>query len=131
MRQDPQDVVLEFCASWERRELRDVLAVMGEEIVYQNVPAPVMNGIGAARAFIEPILSSAMKIEFELHHIAATANREHVLTERTDWLHFPQGVVKIPVMGTFRVCTGKIVEWRDYADSKFVGEQFARLPPAH
>lgn len=125
-----ENIVIEFCRAWERRNLDELLALMDEQIVYQNVPKPAMNGIEAAREFIAPIIAKTTRIDFEIINIASKPDGATVLTERLDRLHFPGGVVEIPIMGTFVVADGKIREWRDYPDSAHVGAQFAKLSAA-
>lgn len=124
MSTDPRDVVVAFCEAWERRSAKDVLGFLADDVVYQNVPGPVMRGIEAASGFLSPILEKTTKIDFELLSIAVSARGDEVLTERMDRLHFSTGVVDIPIMGIFVVRDGKIVEWRDYADSASVGKGF-------
>lgn len=118
MSKDPQQVVIDFCAAWDRRSVEDVLAYMSPDIVYQNVPAPAMNGKDAAAKFIVPLLKNTTKIEFKM--LAVSASGDKVLTERVDLLHFATGTVTIPLMGIFVVRDGKISEWRDYADGESV-----------
>lgn len=122
-----QDVVTGFCAAWERRSVDDVLAYLAPDIIYQNVPNPAMRGVDEAAKFLTPLLKNTIKIDFELLSIAVSGRGDEVLTERMDRLHFPTGVVDIPVMGIFVVQEGKIVEWRDYADSAAVAAGFASL----
>lgn len=121
----PQAVVTGFCDAWERRSLDDVLRYLADDIVYQNVPRPAMHGIEATKKFIAPLFTKTTKIDFELLSIATSARGDEVLTERMDRLHFPTGVVEIPIMGIFVVRDGKITHWRDYADSATVGKSFA------
>ena len=114
---DARDVVVGFCAAWERRSVEDVLAYMAPDIVYENVPLPAMRGVEAAARFVTPILKNTTRIDFEVLSLAVSASGEKVLTERIDRLHFSTGVVEIPLMGIFVVRDGKISEWRDYTDN--------------
>lgn len=127
MSDSPQDMIVKFCEAWERRSLEDVLGAMSDDIVYQNVPRPAMHGIAAVREFMTPLFARTTKIDFELLSIATSARGDEVLTERMDRLHFPNGVVEIPIMGIFVVKDGKITHWRDYTDSAPVAEQFAKV----
>ena len=123
MSSDPRDVVIAFCDAFERRSVEGVLAYLAPDVVYQNVPLPAMYGADEAGKFLIPLLKTATKIEFEVLAIASSA--DWVLTERVDRLHFPSGVVEIPLMGVFVVRDGKIGEWRDYADCATVAQAFA------
>ena len=122
---DAKDVVIGFCDAWARRSVEDVLAYLAPDVVYQNVPLPVMHGIEEAAKFLTPLLRNTIKIEFEILSIAVSASGNEVLTERMDRLHFPSGVVDIPLMGIFVVRNGKISEWRDYSDIASVMSGFA------
>lgn len=121
----PRDVVIGFCDAWDRRSVEDVLAYMAPDIVYRNVPLPTMYGRDEAAAFLIPLLRNTIKIEFKMLSIAVSASGDEVHTERIDRLHFPTGVVDIPLMGIFVVRGGQITQWRDYADNASVMEAFA------
>ncbi|WP_333604785.1 limonene-1,2-epoxide hydrolase family protein [Novosphingobium sp.] len=119
-----QDVVIGFCEAWDRSDIDAILGYLAPDVVYQNVPAPVMHGRDEAAQFLVPLLKKASKIEFKLLSIAVSASGDQVLTERLDRLHFATGVVDIPLMGIFVVRNGQISEWRDYADNGPVVAQF-------
>ena len=125
MSKDPRDVVIAFCDAWDRRSVEDVLAYMAPDIEYQNVPLPAMYGRDEAAKFLVPILKNTTKIEFKLLSIAVSPSTDEVLTERLDRLHFPTGIVDIPLMGIFAVRNGEITEWRDYGDNGSAMEAFA------
>ena len=124
MSNDPQQVVIDFCAAWDRRSVEDVMNYMAPDIAYQNVPSPTMQGRDAAGKFVIPLLKNTTRIEFKVLNIAASGSK--VLTERVDLLHFATGTVEIPVMGTFVVRDGKIAEWRDYCDLESVRSEFVK-----
>ena len=123
MTTDAKDVVIGFCDAWDRSSVEEVLAYLATDIVYQNVPIPAMHGSDEAAKFLIPILRNTIKVEFKLLSIAASG--DEVLTERLDRLHFPTGIVDIPLMGIFKIRDGKIAEWRDYADNASVMVAFA------
>lgn len=127
MATDSEQIIRDFCAAWDRRDLDAILAAMSEDVVYQNVPVPAMCGREAARAFLAPIIEHTTAIEFILHAIAASADGRFVMTERLDRLHYPGGTVDIPLMGTFEIRDGVITAWRDYADGASVQAQFEAL----
>jgi limonene-1,2-epoxide hydrolase len=124
--QPAEAVVRAFCEAWERRDLERVLGFMAEDVAYQNVPQPVMQGKKQARRFIAPILRETLAIEFVLLNVVAAEEAGLVLTERVDRLHYASGSIDIPLMGIFRVRDGRIVQWRDYADSATVARGFAK-----
>jgi limonene-1,2-epoxide hydrolase len=126
MSQSAEAVVRAFCDAWERRDLERVVDLLAEDVAYQNVPQPVMQGRGQARRFIGPIIRETREIEFVLLNVVASEEAGLVLTERLDRLYYENGLIEIPLMGVFLVREGQIVQWRDYADSATVARGFAR-----
>jgi hypothetical protein len=59
-------------------------------------------------------LTPVERVEFRIVNIVADGDT--VLTERVDVFQLPNGVIELPVMGTFEVRAGKIAAWRDYFD---------------
>jgi limonene-1,2-epoxide hydrolase len=118
-------VVRAFCDAWERRDLDGVLGWLAEDVAYQNVPQPVMQGKSHARRFIGPIIRETHTIEFVLLNVVALEEAGLVLTERLDRLYYAGGLIEIPLMGIFVVREGQIAQWRDYADSATVAWGFA------
>jgi limonene-1,2-epoxide hydrolase len=123
--QSAETVVRAFCDAWEQRDLERVLGLMTEDVAYQNVPQPVMQGRVQARRFIGPILRETRAIKFVVLNLVASEEAGLVLTERLDRLYYPSGLIEIPLMGIFVVRNGRIVQWRDYADSATVARGFA------
>jgi limonene-1,2-epoxide hydrolase len=136
--QSAETVVRAFCGAWEQRDLERVLGLMAEDVAYQNVPQPVMQGRAQARRFIGPILRETRAIKFVVLNVVVSEEAGLVLTERLDQaslfrhhnvqnhkLDCPSGLIEIPLMGIFVVRNGQIVQWRDYADSATVARGFA------
>lgn len=121
---DAEATVKEFCAAWERRDIEAIMALLTDDVVYQNVPGPTFAGAKAARRFLAPIVRETTAIEFIIYATATTADGRSVLTERLDRLHYPAGVVDIPIMGIFVVRDGRISEWRDYSNGSPPGAGF-------
>lgn len=122
-----EQIVIAFCEAWERSDLEAILGMLASDVDYQNVPAPAMIGREAVREFIAPLIAATTKIEFIMKAIGVSADGSTILTERIDKLHYGEQVVVLPLMGIFVVKDGLISQWRDYADSASVNEQFAQL----
>ena len=120
-------IVRRFCEIWEERDLEGIMAMLSPDIVYQNVPGPIMRGHEEVRTFLAPFVEKPTKIEFILTAIGSSSDGQTILTERLDRLHYGDKVVDIPLMGIFVVKSGLIAAWRDYADSAHVGAQLAQL----
>ena len=122
-----EQIVIAFCEAWERSDLEAILGMLASDVDYQNVPAPAMIGREAVREFIAPLIAATTKIEFIMKAVGVSADGSTILTERIDKLHYGEQVVVLPLMGIFVVKDGLISQWRDYADSASVNEQFAQL----
>ncbi len=122
--EQPIDVVRRFCDAWSRMDLDELMAFFSEGAVYHNIPLAPVVGPEQIRATIEGFSGGVERIEFVVDAIAADGGT--VLTERHDVFTFANGVIDLPVMGTFEVADGKITAWRDYFDL----EQFmSQMPP--
>jgi len=122
--EQPIDVVRRFCAAWGRQDLDEIVAFFSADAVYHNIPLAPVVGPEQIRATIEGFSGGVEKIEFIVDAIAADGGT--VLTERRDIFTFANGVIDLPVMGTFEVVDGKIAAWRDYFDMN----QFMSQMPA-
>ena len=59
-------------------------------------------------------------ISFRIRNLAEDGHM--VLTERVDEITANGVMAPVPVMGTFEVTDGRIVQWRDYFDMGLVGK---------
>lgn len=110
----PIDVVRRFCAAWGTKDLEAILSFFTADAVYHNIPLEPVVGPEQIKATIEGFSGGVDSIEFRVDAIAADGGT--VLTERHDIFTFSNGVIDLPVMGTFEVVDGKISAWRDYFD---------------
>ncbi|MCB9598354.1 MAG: nuclear transport factor 2 family protein [Sandaracinaceae bacterium] len=115
-------VVETFLAKMEALDLDGALALLADDIVYQNYPLPADRGIDAVSKTLRGFGKVMTAFRVEMHNIAERDGV--VLTERTDILIGPLLYLDIRVNGTFEVRDGKIVLWRDYFD---VGESVLKL----
>ena len=109
-------LVHSFARAWERCDIDDVIAHLDLGIVYRNVPSPALRGREAVRAFITPSLSAMKHMTWEFTACMASADGRQVAAERIDTFFFPEGEVRIEVMGLFEIEGGQIARWRDYCD---------------
>lgn len=120
------DRVRDFIAKWEARDVDGILASFSDDPFYHNVPMEPLTSKAAIRAFIEPFLEPATRVEWTVHFIAADAAGV-VLTERVDAFEFGTKRIALPVMGTFEFTDGKLSKWRDYFDLREFENQMAAL----
>jgi limonene-1,2-epoxide hydrolase len=107
------DVVLRFCAAWDRLDMDSVVALLGDDIVYHNIPVEPLIGKAAVEAYLRAA-GPFDSCRWEL--VAIAANGGTVLTERVDRFIIKDQAIALPVSGTFEVADGRIIKWRDYFD---------------
>lgn len=122
---EPREVVIEFVAAWNANDLERILALMHEEIVYHNIPMPVLTGRSAVRSYLHS-LGGFDWINWKILAIAQAGDK--VLTERIDDFGIGGVDVSLPVMGIFEVADGLIRAWRDYFDLTTYRKQLNRPP---
>jgi limonene-1,2-epoxide hydrolase len=121
----PQETVETFIARINAMETDAAMALLAEDVVYDNVPMPTVHGREAARAVLAQLPYDAA--EWIIHAIAASGTT--VLTERTDRFRMPgDRWIALRVMGAFEVRDGQITHWRDYFDLAQLMAQMS--PPA-
>ena len=114
----PEETVNAFIAAIGRRDLDAAVALLAEDVEYDNVPMPTGHGRAASREFLAPFVEQASEVEWVVHRQAA--NGSFVLNERTDRFLLGGNWMEIPVAGVFEVADGQITLWRDYFDVQMV-----------
>lgn len=115
---DPQpaneQLVQDFCATFARRDIEEIVAFFAPDAVYHNIPMAPAEGLEAIRNVLAMFVPTSSKIDFEMRHIASAG--PVVFTERVDRFTIGGRDVALPVAGVFEVHDGKITAWRDYFD---------------
>jgi limonene-1,2-epoxide hydrolase len=114
MSAENEKLVTDFCVSWSRRNVEDILSYLSDDIFYHNIPMEPMVGKAAVRKFVEPFLKDAQSAEFEIKHTTSAGNV--VMNERVDRFVMGPKKIELPVAGVFEIRNGKISAWRDYFD---------------
>ncbi|HEX5614281.1 MAG TPA: limonene-1,2-epoxide hydrolase family protein [Acidimicrobiia bacterium] len=125
-RRDPIAIVNDFCAAWTALDIEGALALLADDAVYHNIPVAPVVGKDAIRATIAMFTTGVEQVEFVVRNIAA--HGDVVLTERLDIFTFANGRIELPVMGTFEIADGRIIEWRDYFDLQ---QYMSQIPGAN
>lgn len=123
----PIDTALTFFAHWNANRIDDALAMLADDVLYDNVPFPDIVGRTGVEQFHKGFgIGTAFRVDWQVTHIAAA---EHiVLNERIDIFHHQDGgTITLPVMGTLTVEDGRITVWRDYFDAADFERQLAAL----
>jgi limonene-1,2-epoxide hydrolase len=119
-------VVEAFLDTFRRLDVDGALALMSNDIVYQNVPFPADRGKSAVTRTLKAFGRVVTGFEVEVRHIAARDGV--VLTERIDTLTGPLLFLDLPVCGTFEVRDERITVWRDYFDLAGAGAKLLVSP---
>jgi len=112
----PIDIATTFFGYWTANRIEDALAMLSDDVLYDNVPLPKITGRDNVRKFHKDFgVGTAFRVDWTVTNIAASGNV--VLNERIDvFTHESGGTITLPVMGTVTVENGAITIWRDYFD---------------
>ena len=108
------ETVESFLDALNSLDIERILALLSDDVEYQNVPLPPDRGKKQVERTLRAFGKFVDEFEVRTHHLAARDGV--VLTERTDVLRGPLVDVEIWVCGTFEVRDGKITLWRDHFD---------------
>lgn len=124
---DPVRIAATFFAHWSGNRIDQALAMLSDEVLYDNVPFPDIVGRDAVAAFHRGFgIGTDFLLDWQVTHIAAVGNV--VLNERIDiFRHKDGGTIVLPVMGTITVEHGQITVWRDYFDPADFERQLAKI----
>jgi limonene-1,2-epoxide hydrolase len=114
------DVVRELCAAIDRKDLAAVESLLDDKVVYHNIGSDPAVGRDAALAAVKFQFDMFDPISFRIRNLAEDGDT--VLTERVDEITANGVMAPVPVMGTFEVADGRVVQWRDYFDMGLVGK---------
>lgn len=123
----PIETAKTFFAHWSATRIEEALAMLADDVLYDNVPLPDIVGRENVRKFNADFgIGTAFKVDWQLTEIAASGNV--VLNERIDiFTHESGGRITLPVMGTIMVENGEITVWRDYFDLGSFERQLAAI----
>ncbi len=114
---DAIDLVLGFCAAWDRRDAESVMGMLSVDCFFHNLPVAPLVGHDAIRPVVEGFFAIATEVAFDVTSAARAANGA-VLIERVDRFTINGVQSELPVMGAFEIRDGKIAVWRDYYDQR-------------
>ena len=112
---DSKQLVLDFLASWQGRDIDYIMSFFSEDSVYHNVPVEPLKGVAPIRAIFEAFLREFRTASLDV--VAAVAEPRLVIAERIDRFETNSGKnVVLPVTGVFVVDARKIIRFSDYFD---------------
>ncbi|EJJ25000.1 limonene-1,2-epoxide hydrolase family protein [Rhizobium sp. CF142] len=123
----PIETAKTFFAHWSANRIEEALAMLADDVLYDNVPLPDITGRENVRKFHADFgIGTAFNVDWQVTEIAVSGNV--VLNERIDvFTHESGGRITLPVMGTITVENGKITLWRDYFDLGSFERQLAAI----
>ena len=123
----PIEIARTFFAHWSANRIDDALAMLADDVLYDNVPFPDIVGRAGVEQFHKGFgIGTAFRVDWQVTRIAVADNV--VLNERIDIFHHQDGgTITLPVMGTLSVEDGRITVWRDYFDAGDFERQLAAL----
>jgi limonene-1,2-epoxide hydrolase len=116
------DVVAALIKANEARDIDAVVALMTDDVEYENVGMGACRGHDEVRALLGPFFDGAERMAWEV--LAQVEAGDRVLNERVDRFFLPGGKeVDVRVAGSFEVRDGKVRRWTDYFDTgKLLGD---------
>ncbi len=110
----PQEqVVLDFCSSWLRRDLDEILSYVTDDMEYHNIPVPVIVGRENVAIIFKTFLELMSHLDLEVTNIFSDGGNK-VFTERVDRMTAASGHTNLQVGGYIEIPDGKIAVMPEY-----------------
>ena len=120
MATENEKIVNEFCNTWRKMNIDEMLGYFTDDAVYHNIPIQPLNGKAAIRQGLEGFTKMLEAVEIKIVNSVSAGNL--VMNERIDTMVTKDGKRSdLPVVGVFELRGGKICAWRDYFDMKMAG----------
>jgi limonene-1,2-epoxide hydrolase len=120
MATENEKVVAQFCDTWKRMNVDEMLSYMTDDAVYHNIPIDPLKGRSEIRKGLHQFAGMLKSVDIKIVNSVAAGNL--VITEWIDSMVMPDGKrLDLPVAGVFELRDGKISAWRDYFDMKMAG----------
>jgi len=107
-----EQVVRDFCSAWLRRDLDEILSYVTDDMIYHNIPVPVIEGRENVAIIFKTFLELMSHLDLEITNIFSNGNK--VFTERVDRMTAATGHTDLPVGGYFEIRDGKIAVMHEY-----------------
>lgn len=123
---DPATVVADFIAAIESKDIDGAVAMLTDDVSYENMPVDPIVGRDAVQATLEGFLAAASDVDWPVHRELVDGNV--VMNERLDRFKIGDGWLELPVVGVFELTDdGRISLWRDYFDMNSYMSQLGEL----
>lgn len=123
----PSEIVTAFIRAVERKDLDAALALVSDDISYENMPIAPIVGKAGMRATLDAFLGGAVTdVDWQILRQVESGNA--VINERLDRFKIGEGWLELPIAGVFEVnADGLITLWRDYFDMGSYVKQMTAL----
>jgi len=110
-----EEIVKSFIRAVEKKDFARALALVTDDVEYDNVPMAAVHGHDAVRNMLGPLLAGCTEVEWVVKREAETG--DIVFNERVDRFKLGDGRwLEIATAGVWEVKDGRITLWRDYFD---------------
>jgi limonene-1,2-epoxide hydrolase len=121
----PLETVNAFMSCIESKDIDAAVALLADDVSYENMPIDPVVGREAVRQVLEGFLKPAAQIEWRV--LTEYEVNSTVINERLDRFQIGDGWLELPVAGFFEVNDGLITLWRDYFDMGSYMSQMSAL----
>lgn len=122
----PEQTVNSFIAAIEAVDVDAAMALVAEDISYENVPIQPIVGRSGVEQTLRGFLGLASEVEWRIAR--QWAIDRIVINERLDRFRIGDGWLELPVAGFFEIDgDGLIAVWRDYFDLATFTNRLAEL----
>ena len=109
------ELVEDFIAAWQARDIERIVTFLHPEIRYHNMPLEPVDGLQATRDALERLLTHVDDLRWDIRHVAETPNGT-VLYEKTEHYLIGGAWVALPCMIALEFTDDLISQWRAYFD---------------
>lgn len=121
----PLTVVRAMISAIEAKDVEAAVALMSDDISYENMPMKPMTGKSVVMKVLRGFLDPADEVDWQI--ISEIEHTDTVFNERLDRFKINGEWLELPIAGVFRVRDGKIVLWRDYFDMATYSDQLKNI----
>lgn len=122
---NPLAAVNAFMQHIESKDIDSAVALLADNVSYENMPIDPISGRDAVRQVLEGFLQPAVHVEWRVLREWEVGGT--VINERLDRFQIGDGWLELPVAGFFQVEDGLITLWRDYFDMGSYMSQLSSL----
>ena len=124
---NPLATVNAFMQHIESKDIDSAVALLADNVSYENMPIDPISGRDAVRQVLDGFLRPAVHVEWRVLREWEVGGT--VINERLDRFQIGDGWLELPVAGFFQVEDGLITIWRDYFDMGSYMSQLSSLTP--